>query len=42
MEFLENNTGTVTAGAYLLSNTEIRNGVQQLGLVLCLLLMIMF
>ena len=31
MEFLENKTGEITAGAYLISISEIVNGVQQIG-----------
>ena len=30
MEFLENKTGEITAGAYLISISEILNGVQQI------------
>ena len=31
VEFLENKTGEITAGAYLLSVVEIRNSVRQIG-----------
>ena len=31
VEFLENKTGEITAGAYLLSTVEIRNSIQQIG-----------
>ena len=31
VEFLENNTGKITAKAYLISISEIASGVQQIG-----------
>ena len=42
VEFFNNRTREITAGAYLVSNTEIVNGCQQIDTELCWLLIITF